>query len=268
MSCNGCRVLRKGCSDNCILRQCLQWMEDPQAQAHATVFVAKFFGRSGLFSFINAVSESQRPGIYKVFPYQIKFEVCAYRRSHCNTLFLHDDLSSMQKYLSMQWTSDLNRHMCSLIFEAVGRTINPVNGATGLLLSGKWDVCQAAIETVLRGGALEPLPEYIRDNHYVREHQVRVEQRQSTKKKRPNFAVDDIEDDVANFQPPDLNLCLTSAAGLTSMTKRRDCRAATPSVEDSETTTLGSSSSENNCTAGNLERTKLLRINYLKPPIF
>ncbi|CAN6554789.1 unnamed protein product [Malus baccata var. baccata] len=221
MSCNGCRVLRKGCSDNCILRQCLQWMEDPQAQAHATVFVAKFFGRSGLFSFINAVSESQRPALFQ-----------------------------------------------SLIFEAVGRTINPVNGATGLLLSGKWEVCQAAIETVLRGGALEPLPEYSRDNHYVSEHQVRVEQRQSTKKKRPNFAVDDIEDDVANFQPPDLNLCLTSAAGLTSMTKRRDCRAATPSVEDSETTTLGSSSSENNCTAGNLERTKLLRINYLKPPIF
>ncbi|XP_048430961.1 LOB domain-containing protein 38-like [Pyrus x bretschneideri] len=182
MSCNGCRVLRKGCSDNCMLRQCLQWMEDPQAQAHATVFVAKFFGRAGLFSFINGVSESQRPALFQ-----------------------------------------------SLLFEAVGRTINPVNGARGLLLSGKWEVCQAAIETVLHGGALEPLPEYSRDNHYVREHQVRVEQRQSTKKKRPNFAVDD---DVANFQLPDLNLCLTSAAGLTSRTKRRDCRASTPSVED------------------------------------
>ncbi|XP_009335387.2 LOB domain-containing protein 38-like [Pyrus x bretschneideri] len=213
MSCNGCRVLRKGCSDNCILRQCLQWMEDPQAQAHATVFVAKFFGRAGLFSFINAVSESQRPALFQ-----------------------------------------------SLLFEAVGRTMNPVNGAMGLLLSGKWEVCQGAMETVLRGGALEPLPEYSRDIHYVREHQVREVQRQSTKRKRPNFDVNDNDDCVENFRSPDLNLSLTSATGLMSRTKRRDCRAATPSVEHSETTTLGSSSPENNCTAGNLERTKLLRL--------
>ena len=101
MSCNGCRVLRKGCSDNCILRQCLQWMEDPQAQAHATVFVAKFFGRANLFSFINAVSESQRPGIYNIFRYRIKIKsMCIeywLRRPHYNMLFLHDDQLRMQK---------------------------------------------------------------------------------------------------------------------------------------------------------------------------
>lgn len=62
MSCNGCRVLRKGCSESCILRPCLQWIETPEAQGHATVFVAKFFGRAGLMSFISAVPESQRPG--------------------------------------------------------------------------------------------------------------------------------------------------------------------------------------------------------------
>lgn len=62
MSCNGCRVLRKGCSESCILRPCLQWIERPEAQGHATVFVAKFFGRAGLMSFISAVPESQRPG--------------------------------------------------------------------------------------------------------------------------------------------------------------------------------------------------------------
>lgn len=47
----------------------------------------------------------------------------------------------------------------SLLFEACGRTINPVNGAVGLLWSGNWHLCQAAVETVLRGGTLRPLPQ-------------------------------------------------------------------------------------------------------------
>ncbi|OIV93487.1 hypothetical protein TanjilG_11069 [Lupinus angustifolius] len=111
MSCNGCRVLRKGCSESCILRPCLQWIENPEAQGHATVFVAKFFGRACLMSFISNVSETQRPALFQ-----------------------------------------------SLLFEACGRTVNPVNGAVGLLWTGNWHVCQAAVETVLRGGTLTPLP--------------------------------------------------------------------------------------------------------------
>ncbi|BBH09679.1 LOB domain-containing protein 38 [Prunus dulcis] len=213
-----------------MLRQCLQWIEDPQAQAHATVFVAKFFGRAGLFSFINAVSESQRPD-----------DDVHYRPS---------SLCSVE----------------SLFFEAVGRTINPVNGATGLLLSGKWEVCQAAVETVLRGSTLEPLPEYTRDDHQncVHDHHIRL-QRQSPKKKRSsNLAFDDTGDhDVAICQLPDLDLCLTAAGGLTSRTKRGDCRAGTPSsAEESETTTLGSSSSSaDHCCGNNLKgTTKLLRL--------
>lgn len=63
MSCNGCRVLRKGCSDNCVLRPCLQWIESSEAQGYATVFVAKFFGRAGLMGFISAVPDNQRPGM-------------------------------------------------------------------------------------------------------------------------------------------------------------------------------------------------------------
>ncbi|KAL2945418.1 LOB domain-containing protein 42 [Bienertia sinuspersici] len=39
-SCNGCRVLRKGCSDECVIRPCLQWMKSADAQANATVFLA------------------------------------------------------------------------------------------------------------------------------------------------------------------------------------------------------------------------------------
>lgn len=109
MSCNGCRVLRKGCSDTCILRSSLQWIESPEAQGHATVFVAKFFGRAGMISFISAVSESQRPALFQ-----------------------------------------------SLLYEACGRTVNPVFGAVGLLWSGNWGVCQAAVETILKGGSLRP----------------------------------------------------------------------------------------------------------------
>ena len=47
----------------------------------------------------------------------------------------------------------------SLLYEAAGRTINPVSGAVGLLGAGSWHLCQAAVETVLRGGGIRPLPE-------------------------------------------------------------------------------------------------------------
>ncbi|KAL0872336.1 hypothetical protein Bca101_022041 [Brassica carinata] len=114
MSCNGCRVLRKGCSETCILRPCLQWIESAEAQGHATVFVAKFFGRAGLMSFISAVPEPNRPALFQ-----------------------------------------------SLLFEACGRTVNPVNGAVGMLWTGNWHVCQAAVETVLRGGTLRPMSDLL-----------------------------------------------------------------------------------------------------------
>ncbi|KAL1190432.1 LOB domain-containing protein 39 [Cardamine amara subsp. amara] len=114
MSCNGCRVLRKGCSETCILRPCLQWIESAESQGHATVFVAKFFGRAGLMSFISSVPELHRPALFQ-----------------------------------------------SLLFEACGRTVNPVNGAVGMLWTGNWHVCQAAVETVLRGGTLRPISDLI-----------------------------------------------------------------------------------------------------------
>ncbi|KAI3695604.1 hypothetical protein L1987_78602 [Smallanthus sonchifolius] len=112
MSCNGCRVLRKGCNENCILGQSLAAIDTAQAQASATVFVAKFFGRAGLMSFLSAVPRHQRPALFQ-----------------------------------------------SLLFEACGRTVNPVNGAVGLLWTGNWHVCQSAVETVLRGGTIHVMPE-------------------------------------------------------------------------------------------------------------
>ncbi|KAL2324270.1 hypothetical protein Fmac_023328 [Flemingia macrophylla] len=121
MSCNGCRVLRKGCSEECMLRDCLQWIENPEGQAHATLFVAKFFGRAALMSFLSSVPPNQRSA----------------------ALFQ------------------------SLLYEAVGRTIHPVNGAVGLLWTGNWHLCQMGVEKVLRGAAsLTPLP------HFLEQHQV------------------------------------------------------------------------------------------------
>ncbi|OEL30894.1 LOB domain-containing protein 37 [Dichanthelium oligosanthes] len=110
MSCNGCRVLRKGCSDACVLRPSIDWIDGAQPQANATVFVAKFFGRAGLVASLAAVPLHHRPALFR-----------------------------------------------SLLYEACGRTINPVSGAIGLMWTGNWDLCQAAADAVLRGESLRAL---------------------------------------------------------------------------------------------------------------
>lgn len=110
MSCNGCRVLRKGCSENCSIRPCLQWIKSPESQANATVFLAKFYGRAGLMNLINAGPEHLRPAIFR-----------------------------------------------SLLYEACGRIVNPIYGSVGLLWSGSWQLCQAAVEAVLKGAPITPI---------------------------------------------------------------------------------------------------------------
>ncbi|KAH8491797.1 hypothetical protein H0E87_021412 [Populus deltoides] len=104
MSCNGCRILRKGCGDNCSIKPCLQWIETPDSQANATLFLAKFYGRAGLMNLINACPQHLRPDTFK-----------------------------------------------SLLYEACGRIVNPVYGSVGLLSTGSWPQCQAAVEAVLKG---------------------------------------------------------------------------------------------------------------------
>ncbi|XP_057765739.1 LOB domain-containing protein 40-like [Salvia miltiorrhiza] len=107
MSCNGCRVLRKGCIENCTLRPCLEWIESPESQANATLFLAKFYGRAGLINLIKSGPSHLRPEIFR-----------------------------------------------SLLYEACGRIISPVHGSVGLMCSGDWPRCQAAVEAVLRGAPL------------------------------------------------------------------------------------------------------------------
>uniref|UniRef100_A0A0D9V1H0 LOB domain-containing protein n=1 Tax=Leersia perrieri TaxID=77586 RepID=A0A0D9V1H0_9ORYZ len=104
MSCNGCRVLRKGCSEGCTIRPCLQWIKTPEAQANATVFLAKFYGRAGLLNLLAAGPDHLRPAVFR-----------------------------------------------SLLYEACGRIVNPIYGSVGLLWSGQWPACQAAVEAVLKG---------------------------------------------------------------------------------------------------------------------
>lgn len=110
MSCNGCRVLRKGCSETCIIRPCLQWIKNEESQANATVFLAKFYGRAGLMNLISAGPEHLRPAIFK-----------------------------------------------SLLYEACGRMVNPIFGSVGLLCSGNWQLCQAAVESILKGCPIHPI---------------------------------------------------------------------------------------------------------------
>ncbi|CAO2817249.1 unnamed protein product [Amaranthus hypochondriacus] len=111
MSCNGCRVLRKGCSEDCSIRPCLQWIKSPESQANATVFLAKFYGRAGLMNLINAGPDHLRPAIFR-----------------------------------------------SLLYEACGRMVNPIYGSVGLLWSGQWQLCQNAVEAVLKGAPITPIP--------------------------------------------------------------------------------------------------------------
>ncbi|KAK8938118.1 LOB domain-containing protein 39 [Platanthera guangdongensis] len=144
MSCNGCRVLRKGCGESCILRPCLQWIDSSEAQGHATVFVAKFFGRAGLMAFISAVPEFHRPGKLTLIP-------CFF-----NQTFL-------SKHLEFKLISP-SALFQSLLFEACGRAINPVSGAVGLLWTRHWHLCQVAVETVLRGGMIGPIKEIVGDD--------------------------------------------------------------------------------------------------------
>nr|XP_017239197.1 PREDICTED: LOB domain-containing protein 41-like [Daucus carota subsp. sativus] len=69
MSCNGCRVLRKGCTEDCSIRPCLQWIDNPESQAHATTFLAKFYGRAGLMNLINGGPNHLRPEIFRSLLY-------------------------------------------------------------------------------------------------------------------------------------------------------------------------------------------------------
>ncbi|KAF7062525.1 hypothetical protein CFC21_069114 [Triticum aestivum] len=70
-SCNGCRALRKGCADDCTIRPCLTWIRGADAQANATVFLAKFYGRAGLLNLLAAGTDpALRPALFRSLLYE------------------------------------------------------------------------------------------------------------------------------------------------------------------------------------------------------
>ncbi|KAH9603562.1 hypothetical protein KSS87_013000, partial [Heliosperma pusillum] len=69
-SCNGCRILRKGCNKNCLLRQSLTLINSLQSQSYATLFLSKFIGRGPLLSFLAAAPLSLRPVMFQSMLYE------------------------------------------------------------------------------------------------------------------------------------------------------------------------------------------------------
>jgi hypothetical protein len=127
-----------------------------------------------------------------------------------------------------------------LLYEAVGRTVNPVNGVVGLLQTGNWHVCQAAVETVLRGGTLRAIPEFVGGevSNVAETSDVDHHHHHGSEAHGEHLYV----------SPQDLDLCLTASLNarmeeVGGGRKRRrsstTARETTPS-EESETTTLGS----------------------------
>ncbi|KAF5772588.1 putative transcription factor AS2-LOB family [Helianthus annuus] len=64
-------------------------------------------------------------------------------------------------YRNRKPVDDLQLCLQSLLFEAAARTVNPMTRAVGLFWTGNWHVCQAAVDTVLRGGTLPLISELI-----------------------------------------------------------------------------------------------------------
>lgn len=128
----------------------------------------------------------------------------------------------------------------------MGRTVNPVNGVVGLLLTGNWKMCQSAVETVLRGGALRALPEFLGEKASMPEPDVDASRAHGNKQRCTS--------------PLDLDLCLTP--GNDNLNNIRKVRKRRSPSEESETTTLGSDYPGGNCItegSGHGER-KMLRL--------
>ncbi|GAU27565.1 hypothetical protein TSUD_29970 [Trifolium subterraneum] len=70
LSCNGCRVLRKGCSEDCIIKPCLEWIKSPKSQGNATLFLAKFYGRTGLLNLLANTTNQNAPAVFKSLLYE------------------------------------------------------------------------------------------------------------------------------------------------------------------------------------------------------
>ncbi|CAL0320804.1 unnamed protein product [Lupinus luteus] len=128
VSCNGCRTLRKACNDDCVIRPCLEWIISPESQANATIFLAKFYGRTALTNLISAAPEALRPDVFKSLLHEA-----------CGRL-----LNPTYGLIGLVWTGGLDQ--CEAAVEAVlnGSRINGVTDfdwpATGINYVGAENV--------------------------------------------------------------------------------------------------------------------------------
>lgn len=53
----------------------------------------------------------------------------------------------------------------SLLYEACGRIVNPIYGSVGLLWSGNWQLCQNAVEAVLKGAPVTQITSDAAETH-------------------------------------------------------------------------------------------------------
>ncbi|KAE8698876.1 LOB domain-containing protein 42 [Hibiscus syriacus] len=152
MSCNGCRVLRKGCTQDCIIRPCLQWIKSPDSQANATLFLAKFYGRAGLLNLIEAGPENLRPAIFR-----------------------------------------------SLLYEACGRVVNSVYGSVGMLWSGNWVECQAAVDADHNTAEIDKVVKSrARFKRSANKSKRRAESFSDNKEEESMFSIETLEDSLVN----------------------------------------------------------------------
>ncbi|KAL9324511.1 hypothetical protein ACSQ67_009368 [Phaseolus vulgaris] len=70
LSCNGCRVLRRGCPAECPIRISLEWISCPESQSNATLFLAKFYGRQGLLNLLSDAPSHLQPAVFKSLLYE------------------------------------------------------------------------------------------------------------------------------------------------------------------------------------------------------
>ncbi|XP_027357388.1 LOB domain-containing protein 41-like [Abrus precatorius] len=70
LSCNGCRVLRRGCNPNCPIGSSLHWIKSPNSQSNATLFLAKFYGRQALINLLTTAPSQLQPDVFKSLLYE------------------------------------------------------------------------------------------------------------------------------------------------------------------------------------------------------
>ncbi|KZV31778.1 LOB domain-containing protein 40 [Dorcoceras hygrometricum] len=98
-----------------------------------SIFLAKFYGRAGLLNLIDSGPKNLRPG----------------------NAFMPESIDSLYILSSEVFiTSCSSAIFRSLLYDACGRIVNPIDGSAGLLWSGGWQLCEDAVDAVLRGAPI------------------------------------------------------------------------------------------------------------------